>query len=77
MRGLRVCATAWRLAPGRSFPGLPRHVHHGIGNEWNLLLPHAPHFFVLQGKSPDCLSRAPDGGPTPRKYANILTTTYR
>lgn len=31
---------------------------------------------MLQGKSPDCLSRAPDGGPTPRKYANILTTTY-
>ncbi|GIL90638.1 hypothetical protein Vretimale_15768 [Volvox reticuliferus] len=28
------------------------------------------------GKSPDCLSRAPHGGPAPRKYATITTTSH-
>ncbi|GFR43875.1 hypothetical protein Agub_g5004 [Astrephomene gubernaculifera] len=27
------------------------------------------------GKSPECLSRAPDGGPTPRKFASITTVS--
>ncbi len=26
-----------------------------------------------QGKSPECLSQAPDGGPKPQKYAQITT----
>ncbi|EFJ45399.1 hypothetical protein VOLCADRAFT_118360 [Volvox carteri f. nagariensis] len=28
------------------------------------------------GKSPDCLSQAPHGGPAPRKYATITTTSH-
>ncbi|GLC72051.1 hypothetical protein PLESTF_001198800 [Pleodorina starrii] len=28
------------------------------------------------GKSPECLSRGPDGRPTPRNYATITTTTH-
>ena len=53
-------------------------------SNWAGCMPHAArdtppnqltrhHSCTLQGKSPECLSQAPDGGPKPQKYAQITT----